>query len=123
MDNTNFETFTNSLKEWKVNSDNQYIIDFNGVNPIPTPSIPKIDFDYVKKIKCIYERIKEFSAVGFYPFKDLSIDKFVDNMMPSMCSKDCPVLKLCEEDNEKNTQQACEVCKNTFKEFLLELEE
>ena len=120
MDNTNFETFTNLLKEWKVNSDNEYIID--PINPIPTPSIPKIDFDHKKVKRSIYYLIKNFNVEGFYPFLEMSIDDFVDILLPSFCNKvkTCPVIKVCEENNEDNTQIACKVCKFKFKKYLEE---
>lgn len=108
-----------NYEKWKEKSTSEYKIDQNVVKDIITsPPYIKEDYYYIPP-ENIFLKIKNFLCYGFYPFKDLSIDKFVDNMMPSMCSKDCPVLK----DNEENTQQACEVCKNAFKEFLLELEE
>lgn len=109
--------------KWKENPTSEYKIDQNVVKDTHTQS-SYIKEDYISS-ENIYLKIKNFSYYGFYPFKNLSIDEFVDIMIPNMCSEDCPVIRVCKENNEEineeNTEKACKVCKNAFKEFLLEV--
>lgn len=106
-----------NCKKWEEKSTSEYKIDQNVVKDIITPP-PYIKEDhYYIPPENIFLKIKNFLCYGFYPFKNLSIDEFVDIMMPNMCDKNCSV---CKENNKENVEKACEVCKNKFKEFLLE---
>ena len=114
-----------NCEKWEEKSTSEYKIDQNVVKDIITsPPYIKEDHYYISP-ENIFLKIKNFSYYGFYPFKNLSIDEFVDIMMPNMCSEDCPVIRVCKENNEEineeNTEKACKVCKNAFKEFLLEV--